>query len=96
MQKTMQKILVILLIFTLTFAYPAIVTQTFAASIFDGISKGDTGSNKVLFGAGFDSDVQYDGRAETSFDVNDENAVIVLKQGRCFVLHWTRLGLRRR
>ena len=79
MQKTMQKILVILLIFTLTFAYPAIVTQTFAASIFDGISKGDTGSNKVLFGAGFDSDVQYDGRAETSFDVNDENAVIVLK-----------------
>ena len=79
MQKTMQKILAIFLIFTLTFAYPAIVTQTFAASIFDGISKGDTGSNKVLFGAGFDSEVKYDGRAETSFDVNNKDAVIVLK-----------------
>ncbi len=79
MQKTMQKVLIILLIFTLTFAYPAIVTQTFAASIFDNISKGDTGSNKVLFGAGFDSNVEYDKGAETTFDVNNKDAVIVLK-----------------
>ena len=79
MQKTMQKVLIILLIFTLTFAYPALVTQTFAASIFDGLSKGDTGSSKVLFGAGFDSNVDYDKGAETSFDVNNKDAVIVLK-----------------
>ena len=79
MQKTMQKVLIILLIFTLTFAYPALVTQTFAASIFDGLAKGDTGSSKVLFGAGFDSNVDYDKGAETSFDVNNKDAVIVLK-----------------
>jgi uncharacterized repeat protein (TIGR01451 family) len=72
-----RKILALTLVFTLTFANPALITKSFAASIFESAKNSTgTGSKNIEFDASFNAEVQ-----ETSVvsDVNNSDLAIYLR-----------------
>ena len=76
--KMFKRILAGILVFTLTFANPALVTKSFATSIFDMVNnQSDTGNRNVEFNAGFDAENEESFSAIS--DVNNEDLAINLK-----------------
>lgn len=75
--KMFKRILAGILIFTLTFANPALVTKSFATSIFDKVSnQTGTGNKNIEFNAGFDAENAESFSAIS--DVNNDNLAINL------------------
>ena len=75
--KMFKRILAGILIFTLTFANPALVTKSFATSIFDKVSNQTGKGNKnIEFNAGFDAENAESFSAIS--DVNNDNLAINL------------------
>ena len=76
--KMFKRILAGILVFTLTFANPALVTKSFATSIFDRVNnQSDTGNKNVEFNAGFDAENEESFSAIS--DVNNGDLAINLK-----------------
>ncbi len=76
--KMFKRILAGILVFTLTFANPALITKSFATSIFDRVNnQSDTGNKNVEFNAGFDAENEESFSAIS--DVNNGDLAINLK-----------------
>ena len=76
-KRTIKKLLIIALIFTMTFANPMFVTKSLATSIFDFVNKSDTGSKNIEFNAFWNSENMEMGSA--IFDVNNKDIKMQLK-----------------
>lgn len=76
--KMFKRVLAGILVFTLTFANPALVTKSFATSIFDMVNnQSGTGNKNIEFNAGFDAENAESFSAIS--DVNNEDLAINLR-----------------